>query len=168
MAKRRKPPERRRAGPARPRPGAATATGAGVRATGSVTVSPRFTLFGGGLLNFHFGGRGKGRRGGMLRRITGLVGKGLAEMRGGSSGGRAPGKSTGRTFADFQAGRPDLFDQEPDGVDDLDDDDSEDAPDCVPDHGGRPGGPTTRSHCCSCGRAPGTGHDHACPSGWHL
>jgi hypothetical protein len=101
-------------------------------------VSPRFTLFGGGLLSFNFGGGGGKRRGrgkgGLLRRAAGLVGKGLREMRpGGATSGKISGAEKGRSFDEFKASRPDLFEGPPEfdiTVDsDVDDDDQGDEDD---------------------------------------
>jgi hypothetical protein len=95
----------------------------------SATVSPSFTLFGGNLLSFSFGGgggrRGKGR-GGLLKRLSGFVLRGYREVTGstGSGPSRAGGGRTGggdaEGFTRFQQARPDLFEGQL-GGDDQDD-----------------------------------------------
>lgn len=102
------------------------------QASRSVTVSPRFTLFGGSLISLHRGGGGGGRggrrRGGLLKRLGGLATNSWRELAGGGSptAGRGPAgagrrPSTGG-FAQFKDSRPDLFDGAEDQCDvELDD-----------------------------------------------
>jgi hypothetical protein len=82
------------------------------------------------MLNFHFGGggKGRGRRGGLVKRLAGLAFRGVQEMRGKPTtgkplGGKGSSANPGRSFADFQQDRPDLF--EVDDIDDQGDDDQE-------------------------------------------
>jgi hypothetical protein len=157
MATRRNPRQRPARPAARPKPPktprAGKATG-GPRVSGSVNVSPRFTLFGGGLLNLHFGGgggrRGRRRGGGLIGRLTKVARRAYGEMTGHGSGpspaGGKPAGGSGRgSFDDFRASRPDLFDadQLPDGDGDGDDQ-------------GDDGGPVEGN-----GFGEGAGHDEA-------
>ena len=157
MASKRKPAGR---GPVR----AASRT-SGSRVSGSVSVAPKFTLFGGGFLTLNLGGRGGGRgRKGLLSRMVGFLSLGARHLTG--KGAKAgSGNGSGRTFDQFRADRPDLFGGEPGeaaGVD-LDENQGDDdgGPVGVPDHDGQPGGPTTTAHCPSCGHPPG-GHSYSC------
>jgi hypothetical protein len=95
----------------------------------SATVSPSFTLFGGNLLSFSFGGgggrRGRGK-GGLLKRLSGFVLRGYREVTGSTSG---PSQTRGRGgdtegFDRFKADRPDLFEGQL-GGDQADEDDEE-------------------------------------------
>lgn len=120
---------RRQSKPSRSAPQRRSSGGSGVRASGSVNVAPKFTLFGGSLLNFSFGGRqagGRGRSGGRsgggLKRAMNWLGRGVKELGGkgatagkvGAAGMRGKsdrsgfGPSSG-DFDRFRESRPDLF-----------------------------------------------------------
>jgi hypothetical protein len=137
MATRRNPRQRPARPAARPKPPKTPRAGkaaGGPRVSGSVNVSPRFTLFGGGLLNLHFGGgggrRGRRRGGGLIGRLTKVARRAYGEMTGHGSGpSPAGGKAGGRggSFDDFRSLRPDLFDDgegpDQESTDDQEDDD---------------------------------------------
>ena len=167
MAQRKRPPAR----PAKRRSGPVTASGqrSGGRVSGSVSVAPKLTIFGGGLLSINFGGGGKGGRGkgGLFKRVAGLVGKGLSEMRGKPSGGKGSGAPAGggRSFDDFCSSRPDLvLGGSDDDLGDEGDDQGDDDAYRMPDQSGGDQGHHWRADCPECGRAPGTGHAYECPS----
>lgn len=115
---------KRRSAPKRPAKRVAKPAKSGGRVSGSVSVAPKLTIFGGGLLSFNFGGGGKGRGrrgGGLLKRLTGLAVRGYREMTNPTSGKISPTEK-GRSFDEFKAGRPDLFDDQGPEDDDQDDD----------------------------------------------
>lgn len=155
MATKRKPQKRT----------ASRSSGSRVSASGSFLSGLLSHLF---TLNINIGGgggrRGGGRgKGGLLKRATGFLTLGLRQLSGkggasGVSGPRSTGKGGGRSFDDFRSSRPDLFDDGPE-VDDVDQGE-DDGPDGVPDHGGQPGGPTTKAHCPACGHPDG--HAYNC------
>lgn len=117
MVQRRTPPKR----PASP--GRSRSSG-GSRVSGSVSVAPKFTLFGGSLLSFTFGGRGgrrgTSRRGGALKRAGSFLATGLRGLSGkDTTSGKIghPGMTTkadrpggADSFARFRDSRPELFD----------------------------------------------------------
>jgi len=92
-----------------------------------VSVSPRFTLVGGSLFSFAFGGGGSrgGRRGrgkgGLLKRAAGFLAMGVRHLNGKDlHRGKITGREKGRSFDEFRDSRPDLFVDQDAELEDVD------------------------------------------------